>query len=92
MRKKKDTLLLPGSALISSIKTLSSLGTFGRNVLKKKWSKKIEQKKKYPVILRQKIQDELYHNFGGEPLFFTGFFHDIFEEGRETISQRCLKN
>ena len=91
MSNKKDTLFLPGSALISSIKTLSSLGAFGRNVLKKNGVKKIEQKKKYPVILRQKIQDELYQNFGGEPLFFTGFFHDIFDEGREAILQKCLK-
>ena len=55
MKNKKKIITISGTALLSTIETMESLGPIGLNVLVQNGINRVEENKQYPVKIRNDI-------------------------------------
>ena len=57
MKKKNKIITISGTALLSTIETMESLGPIGLSVLEKNGINRVEENQQYPVKVRNDIEE-----------------------------------
>lgn len=87
----KDTLIT-GKALVSTLKTVSTLGEIGEKILGAAGIMEIDVEGWYPSYLRNQIFDEIFDRFGAEALFVFGINAILSYRESMAFGQQLRKN
>ena len=98
--KKKNTdniVTMHGRSLASTIETMEALGAVGEEVLKKFGILKIDERKKYPIEIRNAIHKAVLDKYGPVALIDMGFkfgelAHDVLIKPVAELSKKEEKN
>ena len=73
MKKRKKIITISGTALLSTIETMESLGPIGLSVLEKNGINRVEENKQYPVKVRNDIFKAVLDEYGEIALLDIGY-------------------
>ena len=73
MKNKKKIITISGTALLSTIETMESLGPIGLNVLVQNGINRVEENKQYPVKIRNDIFKAVLDEYGEIALLDIGY-------------------